>query len=89
MSQLFVYEKRYKEALNALMLARSLKQRVWDGSQYELKQLAGVGMVTAKVQWTKCLPLNFTAARCRRRDLMIQNRIPINSINSDRLLGGK
>ena len=62
MSQLFVFEKRYKEALNALMLARSLKQRVWDGSQYELKQLAGVGMVTAKVQWTKCLPLNLSHA---------------------------
>ncbi|XP_020251478.1 ATP-dependent DNA helicase MER3 homolog [Asparagus officinalis] len=44
----FIYKKSYKGALNATLLAKSLYQRLWDDSLYLLKQLPGIGMVTAK-----------------------------------------
>ena len=91
MSQLFVYEKRYKESLNALMLARSLKQRVWDGSQYELKQLTGVGMVTAKVQWTPytCVSAGRTAGEEKYFFSHIYSSIPKKYRIFRRTVGGQ
>ena len=49
MKECFIYRKSYKGALNSALLAKSLYQRLWDDSPYLLKQLAGIGMVTAKV----------------------------------------
>eukprot|EP01018_Ginkgo_biloba_P008826 Gb_17002 [translate_table: standard] len=48
MRECFIFQKRYKEAINSMVLAKCLHQRLWDDSPYQLKQLVGVGMVTAK-----------------------------------------
>ncbi|KAL9148882.1 hypothetical protein ABFS82_12G072800 [Erythranthe guttata] len=48
MKEYFMYKKSYKGALNATLLANCLHQKLWDNSPYLLKQLPGIGMVTAK-----------------------------------------
>ncbi|XP_024928597.1 DExH-box ATP-dependent RNA helicase DExH17 isoform X5 [Ziziphus jujuba] len=48
MKEFFIYKKNYKGALNSTLLAKSLYQKLWDDSPYLLKQLPGIGMVTAK-----------------------------------------
>ncbi|KAI7734384.1 hypothetical protein M8C21_024537 [Ambrosia artemisiifolia] len=48
MKEYFIYKKNYKGALNSILLAKSLHQKLWDDSPYLLKQLSGIGMVTAK-----------------------------------------
>ncbi|KAL8153892.1 hypothetical protein V2J09_011652 [Rumex salicifolius] len=48
MKDYFIYKKNYKGALNSSLLAKSLHQKLWDDSPYLLKQLPGIGMVTAK-----------------------------------------
>lgn len=35
-----------------MLLAKSMYQKLWDDSPYLLKQLPGIGMVTAKVSST-------------------------------------
>jgi hypothetical protein len=45
--------KRYKETKNSLLLAKCLRQRLWDDSAHQLKQLPGIGAVTVKVFLTK------------------------------------
>lgn len=49
MKEYFVYKKNYIGALSSALLAKCLHQKVWDDSPYLLKQLPGIGMVTAKV----------------------------------------
>lgn len=49
MKECFIYRKSYKGALNTTLLAKALYQRLWNDSPYLLKQLPGIGMVTAKV----------------------------------------
>ncbi|RZB59977.1 DExH-box ATP-dependent RNA helicase DExH17 [Glycine soja] len=44
----FVYKRNYKGTVNSALLAKSLGQKLWDDSPYLLKQLPGIGMVTAK-----------------------------------------
>ncbi|KAM7512476.1 hypothetical protein LguiB_011351 [Lonicera macranthoides] len=48
MKEYFLYRKNYKGALHSTLLAKSLHQKLWDDSPYLLKQLPGIGMVTAK-----------------------------------------
>ncbi|KAF5195515.1 Atp-dependent dna helicase mer3-like protein [Thalictrum thalictroides] len=48
MKEYFIYKKSYKGFLNSTLLAKCLHQRLWDESPYLLKQLTGIGMVTAK-----------------------------------------
>ncbi|MED6161906.1 hypothetical protein PIB30_065217 [Stylosanthes scabra] len=48
MKEYFVFKRNYKGALNSALLAKSLDQKLWDDSPYLLKQLPGIGMVTAK-----------------------------------------
>lgn len=55
MSEYFIFMKRFTEIRNALLLSKCLKQRLWESTKYQLKQLVGVGLVTAKV--IKCLYL--------------------------------
>lgn len=52
MKEYFIYKKGYKGALNSILLAKCLLQKLWDDSPYLLKQLPGIGMVTAKVVFT-------------------------------------
>ncbi|GFP99856.1 probable ATP-dependent DNA helicase hfm1 [Phtheirospermum japonicum] len=48
MKEYFVYKKSYRGALNSTLLAKCLHQKLWEDSPYLLKQLPGIGMVTAK-----------------------------------------
>ncbi|PKA55165.1 Glyceraldehyde-3-phosphate dehydrogenase, cytosolic [Apostasia shenzhenica] len=48
MKESFIFRKSYKGALSSALLAKCLHQRLWDDSPYLLKQLPGIGMVTAK-----------------------------------------
>ncbi|CAI9109838.1 OLC1v1009749C1 [Oldenlandia corymbosa var. corymbosa] len=48
MKEYFIHKRIYKGALNSALLAKSLHQKLWDDSPYLLKQLPGIGMVTAK-----------------------------------------
>ncbi|KAK3033056.1 hypothetical protein RJ639_035682 [Escallonia herrerae] len=48
MKDYFIHKKNYKGAINSTLLAKSLHQKLWDDSPYLLKQLPGIGMVTAK-----------------------------------------
>ncbi|CAA0383918.1 unnamed protein product [Arabidopsis thaliana] len=48
MKEYFIYKKNYKGTLSSTLLAKSLYQKLWDDSPYLLKQLPGIGMVTAK-----------------------------------------
>ncbi|CAN6446203.1 unnamed protein product [Victoria cruziana] len=48
MKECFIFRKEYKGAIHASILARCLHHRLWDNSQYLLKQLVGIGLVTAK-----------------------------------------
>ncbi|CAN8276345.1 unnamed protein product [Cochlearia groenlandica] len=48
MKEYFIYKKNYKGSLSSTILAKSLYQKLWDDSPYLLKQLPGIGMVTAK-----------------------------------------
>lgn len=43
-----------------MLLAKSLYQKLWDDSPYLLKQLPGIGMVTAKVFSTSLYALEET-----------------------------
>ncbi|KAK4430261.1 DExH-box ATP-dependent RNA helicase DExH17 [Sesamum alatum] len=48
MKEYFMYKKSYKGALNSTAIAKCLHQKLWNDSPYLLKQLPGIGMVTAK-----------------------------------------
>ncbi|CAM6091547.1 unnamed protein product [Calypogeia fissa] len=48
MGDYFKFIKRYKETKNSLLLAKCLRQRLWDDTAHQLKQLPGIGAVTVK-----------------------------------------
>ncbi|XP_047315247.1 DExH-box ATP-dependent RNA helicase DExH17 isoform X2 [Impatiens glandulifera] len=48
MKEYFIHKKYYSGFLNTSLLAKSLHQKLWDGCPFLLKQLPGIGMVTAK-----------------------------------------
>ncbi|KAG2659864.1 ATP-dependent DNA helicase MER3 homolog [Panicum virgatum] len=48
MREYFIYKKCYRSAINSMILANSLHQKLWESSPFLLKQLPGIGIVTAK-----------------------------------------
>ncbi len=48
MIKYFLHEQRAAEAFNALLLQKSLKQRLWTGSRLETRQVIGIGPVIAE-----------------------------------------
>ena len=44
--RLFAHLGRLSATVNALMLGRSLKHRLWDGSKFETRQVKDIGPVT-------------------------------------------
>ena len=48
MIKYFFHEQRAAESFNALLLHKSLKQKVWTGSRLEVQQVSGVGAVIAE-----------------------------------------
>ncbi|XP_052197868.1 DExH-box ATP-dependent RNA helicase DExH17 [Diospyros lotus] len=75
MKEFFIYRKNYKGALNSALLAKSLYQKVWDDSPYLLKQLPGIGMVTAKALHSMGVKSFETLAEADPRKIeMVTNR---------------
>ncbi|KAL0463525.1 UNVERIFIED_CONTAM: DExH-box ATP-dependent RNA helicase DExH17 [Sesamum latifolium] len=52
MKEYFMFKKSYKGALNSTVIAKCLHQKLWNDSSYLLKQLPGIGMVTAKALYS-------------------------------------
>lgn len=48
MIRYFIYKEAAAETLAALLLHKSLKQKLWTGSRYEVRQIAGVGQVISE-----------------------------------------
>ncbi|XP_010936598.1 ATP-dependent DNA helicase MER3 homolog [Elaeis guineensis] len=48
MKECFIYRKNYRGATNSILLAKCFHQKLWDDSPFLLKQLPGIGMITAK-----------------------------------------
>ena len=48
MIKYFLHQQRAAEAFNALLLQKSLKQRLWTGSRFETRQVPGIGPVIAE-----------------------------------------
>jgi ATP-dependent DNA helicase HFM1/MER3 len=48
MIKYFLHEQRAAEAFNALLLQKSLKQKIWTGSRLETRQVPGIGPVIAE-----------------------------------------
>jgi ATP-dependent DNA helicase HFM1/MER3 len=48
MVKYFLHEQRAAEAFNALLLQKSLKNRLWSGSIFETRQITGIGPVIAE-----------------------------------------
>lgn len=48
MKEYFIYKKSYRSAINSMLLAKCLDQKLWEISPFLLKQLPGVGIITAK-----------------------------------------
>ncbi|KAM0824259.1 hypothetical protein ACQ4PT_070323 [Festuca glaucescens] len=48
MKEYFIYKKSYKSAINSMLLGKCLDQKLWESSPLLLKQLPGIGIVTAK-----------------------------------------
>ena len=49
MGRYFLHVRRYKESIAALTLTRCFRQHLWEDSNFLIRQLPGVGHVTAKV----------------------------------------
>ncbi|KAJ4831496.1 hypothetical protein Tsubulata_004728 [Turnera subulata] len=52
MKEFFVFKKNYKGAVNSILLGKSLYQKLWDDSPFQVRQLPGIGMVTAKALYS-------------------------------------
>ncbi|XP_044363449.1 ATP-dependent DNA helicase MER3 homolog isoform X2 [Triticum aestivum] len=48
MKEYFIYKRSYRSAINSMLLAKCLDQKLWENSLFLLKQLPGIGIVTAK-----------------------------------------
>uniref|UniRef100_A0A0E0K2G5 DNA 3'-5' helicase n=1 Tax=Oryza punctata TaxID=4537 RepID=A0A0E0K2G5_ORYPU len=48
MREYFIYKKNYRSAISSMLLAKCLHQKLWESSPFLLKQLPGIGIVTAK-----------------------------------------
>ncbi|KAL2940595.1 DExH-box ATP-dependent RNA helicase DExH17 [Bienertia sinuspersici] len=88
MKEYFIYRKNYKGALNSIGLAKSLHQKLWDDSPYLLKQLPGIGMVTAKALHSMGI-MSFKAladADPRRIEIVANRKFPFGDHIKESLL---
>ncbi|TKY63226.1 ATP-dependent DNA helicase MER3-like [Spatholobus suberectus] len=88
MKDYFVYKRNYNGAVNSALLAKSLDQKLWDDSPYLLKQLPGIGMVTAKALHSMGI-ISFEAlaeADPRRIELVTGRKYPFGNHIKDSLL---
>eukprot|EP00253_Pinus_taeda_P023429 PITA_23429 len=88
MKECFIFQKRYKESMNSMVLAKCLHQKLWDDSPYQLKQLVGVGMVTAKALYLSGIISfeNLERADPRRLEIITSRKYPFGNHIKDSLL---
>ncbi|KAJ4729267.1 DExH-box ATP-dependent RNA helicase [Melia azedarach] len=88
MKEYFIYKKNYKGAVNSILLAKSLYQRLWDDSPYLLKQLPGIGMVTAKALYSMGIKSFETLAEAdpRRIEIVTGRKYPFGNHIKESLL---
>ncbi|XP_059449049.1 DExH-box ATP-dependent RNA helicase DExH17 isoform X2 [Corylus avellana] len=88
MKEYFIYMKNYRGALNSTLLAKSLHQKLWDDSPYLLKQLPGIGMVTAKALHSMGINSFETLAEAdpRRMEIVTGRKYPFGNHIKDSLL---
>ncbi|KAJ0054742.1 hypothetical protein Pint_02772 [Pistacia integerrima] len=88
MKEYFIYKKNYRGAVNSILLAKSLYQRLWDDSPYLLKQLTGIGIVTAKALHSKGVKSFETLAEAdpRRIEIVTGRKYPFGNHIKESLL---
>ncbi|WCJ21015.1 hypothetical protein M5689_003208 [Euphorbia peplus] len=88
MKEYFIFKKNYKGAVNSILLAKSLYQKLWDDSPYLLKQLPGIGMVTAKALHSMGIKSFDTLAEAdpRRIEIVTGRKFPFGNHIKDSLL---
>ncbi|KAL5572762.1 hypothetical protein UlMin_022359 [Ulmus minor] len=88
MKEYFIFKKNYKGSLNSTLLAKSLHQKLWDDSPYLLKQLPGIGMVTAKALHSMEIKSFDTLAEAdpRRIEIVTGRKYPFGNHIKDSLL---
>ncbi|KAG8366674.1 hypothetical protein BUALT_Bualt17G0104100 [Buddleja alternifolia] len=88
MKEYFIYKKSYKGAFNSTLLAKCLHQKLWDDSPYLLKQLPGIGMVTAKALHSMGVKSFETLSEAdpRKMELVTGRKYPFGNHIKDSLL---
>uniref|UniRef100_A0A2N9FIT4 DNA 3'-5' helicase n=1 Tax=Fagus sylvatica TaxID=28930 RepID=A0A2N9FIT4_FAGSY len=88
MKEYFIYKKNYRGALNSTLLAKSFHQKLWDDSPYLLKQLPGIGMVTAKALHSMGINSFETLSKAdpRRIEIVTGRKYPFGNHIKDSLL---
>ncbi|KAJ6949524.1 DExH-box ATP-dependent RNA helicase DExH17 isoform X3 [Populus alba x Populus x berolinensis] len=88
MKEYFIFKRNYKGAINSTLLAKSLYQKLWDDSPYLLKQLPGIGMVTAKALHSMGIKSFDTLAEAdpRRIEILTGRKFPFGNHIKDSLL---
>ncbi|KAL9366988.1 hypothetical protein Peur_038187 [Populus x canadensis] len=88
MKEYFIFKRNYKGAINSTLLAKSLYQKLWDDSPYLLKQLPGIGMVTAKALHSMGIKSFDTLAEAdpRRIEILSGRKFPFGNHIKDSLL---
>ncbi|KAB5521093.1 hypothetical protein DKX38_025412 [Salix brachista] len=87
MKEYFIFKRNYKGAINSTLLAKSLYQKLWDDSPYLLKQLPGIGMVTAKALHSMGIKSFDTLAEAdpRRIEIVTGRKFPFGNHIKDSL----
>ncbi|XP_075106638.1 LOW QUALITY PROTEIN: ATP-dependent DNA helicase homolog MER3-like [Nicotiana tabacum] len=88
MKEYFLFRKNYRGTLNSALLAKSLYQKVWDDSPYLLKQLPGIGMVTAKALYSMGVKsfASFSEADPRKIEIVTGRKYPFGNHIKESLL---
>ncbi|XP_021769181.1 DExH-box ATP-dependent RNA helicase DExH17-like [Chenopodium quinoa] len=88
MKEYFFFKKNYKGALNSIALAKSLHHKLWDSCPYLLKQLPGIGMVTAKALHSMGITSFETLAEAdpRRIEIVANRKFPFGDFIKESLL---
>ncbi|KAG6719998.1 hypothetical protein I3842_03G036300 [Carya illinoinensis] len=88
MKDYFFHKKNYRGALNSTVSAKSFNQKLWDDSPYLLKQLPGIGMVTAKALHSMGIKSFETLATAdpRKIEIVTGRKFPFGNHIKDSLL---
>jgi len=84
MKEYFIYKRSYRSAINSMLLAKCLDQKLWESSLFLLKQLPGIGIVTAKALKTAGVDSFESLATADARKARNCNRTKLSIWKSDK-----